>query len=85
MEEEKKKNPSEIRLRRGGEMESWQGGWVKKWGEWLEESGPAAEKVFKYSRQTRSGPINGKSFFDDSEIYQAGHCPPTEIDKTKKK
>lgn len=31
----------------------------------------AAEKVFKYSIQTRSGPINGKSFFDDSEICHA--------------
>lgn len=39
---------------------------------------PAAEKVFKYSSQTRSGPINGKSFFDDSEIDDAGHCPRIE-------
>lgn len=44
----------------------------------------AAQKVFKYSSQTRSGPINGKSFFDDGEIRHVEHCPDIEIDKAKK-
>lgn len=39
---------------------------------------------FKYSSQTRSGPINGKSFFDDGEICHVGHRPHIEIDETKK-
>lgn len=43
----------------------------------------AAEKVFKYSSQTRSGPINGKCFFDDSEICHVGHCPHVETDKAR--
>lgn len=43
----------------------------------------AAEKVFKYSSQTRSGPINGKPVFDDSEICHARLWPDIEIDETK--
>lgn len=43
----------------------------------------AAEKVFKYSSQTRSEPINGKSFFDDGEICHVRHWPDIKIGKTK--
>lgn len=43
----------------------------------------AAETVFQYSSQTRSEPINGNFFFDDSQICHVRLWPDVEIDKTK--
>lgn len=74
--EGEKKKIQEIRVSRVGELESWGGGGLcgsRREGSDQRKVCPAAEKDFKYSSSTRSGPINGKSFFDDGEISHVGH------------
>lgn len=64
MEDQKKKRGEEVKLK--VELGVGAGVWGSRSGMIRWKARPAAVKVLKYSTQSRSWPINGKSFFDNS-------------------